>query len=217
MVKCNSRKGLTLAELLLTTMVIGIIMIGMVSVDYALRSNDQQQTRTSLATMRTAAVTEEISSVVRQAFGDPATRCVQMDNLTANDTNFICVYRDYGTPSVFTDDDWTCYTRRTNNIHKCTRTVPDGKGACGSIDPIIGMVTIDTFNAPDTPLVVSTNPDMYVEFTIKSRFDPTRPVPNAGAAAPSSAEYSDVIAQEFMTNPKVKQKVRLAPAGCGGA
>lgn len=215
--KSNSIKGLTLAELLLTTMVIGIIMIGMVSVDYAMRSSDQQQTRSSLTSLRTAAITGDISATVAQAYGDPATRCVQMGNLTTNDTNYICVYRDFGTPSDYTDDSWTCYTRRTNNLHKCTHTIADGIGACAATDPVIGAVTIDTFDAPDTPSIVAVSPNFYVEITIKSRFDPARPVPGVGAASPATAEYADAIAQEYLTNPKVKSTVKLAPSGCGGA
>jgi prepilin-type N-terminal cleavage/methylation domain-containing protein len=155
MFSCHNQNGLTLAELLVTTMIIGVIMIGMVSVDYAIRTNDQEQSRSSIATLRTSATLQDIVATATQASGDAATRCVQMANLTTDATNYICIYRDFGTPSVFTDDSWTCYTRHVNNLHKCTRTIVSGKGTCATTDPIVGTVTIDTFNAPDTPIAMT--------------------------------------------------------------
>lgn len=214
MFKRSNQNGLTLAELLVTTMIIGVIMVGMVSVDYALRTNEQQQSRTSVANLRTAATLQDIVTAATQAYGDVATRCVQMANLPTNSTNYICVYRDYGTPANFADDNWQCYTRHTTNIHKCTRTVAAGKGVCATTDPVIGAVTIDTFNNPDTPVVVSTSPDFYFQITLKNRFDPTRPTPGVGGVDATGAQYSAVIANELRINPKVLLSQRVAPRGC---
>lgn len=208
------QKGLTLAELLVTGMIIGVIMIGMVSVDHAIRTQELQQSRASITAIRTSAVLHDIVATATQAYGDVTTRCIQMANLTTDATNYICVYRDFGTPSDYSDDSWQCYTRHANNIHKCTRTLVSGKGVCLNTDPIIGTVTIDSFNAPDTPVVVSTSPDFYFQITLKNRYDPTRPFPGVGAASPSTAEYVDVIVQEHMTNPKIKLTAKVAPIGC---
>lgn len=212
--KRKRQDGLTLAELLITIMIVGIVMMGMVSVDYALRSSEQQQTRTSVATLRTSAVLQDIVTTATQAFGDSATRCIQMANLTTDATNYICMYRDFGTPSDYSDDSWLCYTRNGTNVHKCTRTLVSGKGACAATDPVTGAVTIDTFDAPDTPVVVATSPDFYFQVTLKSRFDPTRPTPGVGAVDTAGAKYSVVIAQEYMINPKVKLTEKVAPSGC---
>ena len=212
--KRRKQNGLTLAELLITTMIIGIVMIGIVSVDYAVRSSDQQQSRTSLVSLRTSAALEDIVTTATQAFGDSATRCIQMGNLTTDNTNYICVYRDSGSPAVYSDDSWQCYTRRSTDVHKCTRSLASDKGACAAADPVIGTVTIDTFDAPDTPVFVATSPDFYFQITLKSRFDPTKPTPGAGAVDTAGAKYSVAIAQEFMTNPKVKLTAKVAPIGC---
>ena len=215
MLKRHHQDGLTLAELLITTTIVGVIMIGMVSVDFAIRSNDQQQSRLSVATLRTTATIQDIVATARQAFGDATSRCIQTANLTTNATNYICIYRDWGTPADYTDDSWQCYTRHSNNLHKCIRTLASDKGACANTDPIVGTVTIDTFDAPDTPVFVTTSPDFYFQITIKNRFDPSRPVPGVGSPSPATAEYVDVIAQEYLTNPKIKLTSRVAPAGCG--
>jgi prepilin-type N-terminal cleavage/methylation domain-containing protein len=212
--KRRKQNGLTLAELLITTVIIGVVMIGMVSVDYAVRSSDQQQTRTSLVALRTSAALQDIVTTATQAFGDSATRCVQMGNLTTDATNYICIYRDSGTPSDYSDDSWQCYTRRGTDVHKCTRTLASDKGACAATDPVIGAVTIDTFDAPDTPVVVATSPDFYFQVTLKSRFDPTKPTPGVGAVDTAGAQYSTAIAQEYLTNPKVKLTAKVTPAGC---
>lgn len=209
-----NQNGLTLAELFVSTTIIGIIMMGMVSVDFALRSTEQQQSRSSITNLRTAAVLEDIVQTASQAYGDAASRCIQIGNITTNSTNYICVYRDYGTPVDFTDDNWQCYTRIGTDIHKCTRTLADDKGSCLAGDPIIGTVTADTFDAPDTPTVVSASPDFYFAVTIKNRFDPTRPVPGSGSTDLNGAKYSVAIAKEYMTNPKVKLSARVAPNSC---
>jgi len=207
--------GLTLAELLITSVIIGIIMLGVVSVDFAIRSNELQQSRTAIVTLKTSTMLKEIELNAMQAVGDFATRCVQLGNITTDATNYICVYRDDTTPADYSDDYWKCFTRHGTNLHACTRTLASGKGACATTDRIIGGVTIDTFDAPDTPVVTSTNPNLYVEFTLKSRYDPARPNPGIGAVDNNGAKYSVAIAQEFLKNPKVKMKTRVAPAGCG--
>lgn len=209
-----NQKGLSLAELLVSTVIIGVIMMGIVSVDYALRSTDQQQSRSSITAIRTAAVLDDIVKTSTQASGDAATRCVQIGNITTNATNYICIYRDYGTPAEYSDDNWQCFTRIGTNIHKCTRSLAADKGQCATTDPIVGSVTIDTFDAPDTPSVIAANPDFYFEVVIKNRFDPTRPVPGVGGVDTAGARYSVAIPKEYMTNPKVRLSARIAPIGC---
>ncbi len=203
-----------MAELLITTIIIGVVMVGMVSVDYALRSNEQQQSRTSIMTLRTSATLQSIVVTASQGYGDVASRCIQIGNITTDATNYICVYRDFGTPSDFTDDSWQCFTRYSTNVHRCTRTLAAGQGSCANTDPIIGTVTADTFDAPDSPVVVSANPNFYFQITIKNRFDPTRPNPGIGATDVNGAKYSVAIAQEYMINPKIKLSAKVTPAGC---
>lgn len=209
-----NQNGLTLAELFVSTVIIGIIMMGVVSVDFALRSTEQQQSRSSIVSIRTSAVLEDIVKTASQAYGDAASQCIQLGNITTNSTNYICVYRDYGSPSDYSDDNWQCYTRIGTDIHKCTRSLGSGKGNCLSTDLKIGTVTVDTFDAPDTPVVVSTSPDFYFSVTVKNRFDPTRPVPGVGSVDTNGAKYSVAIAKEYMTNPKIKLSAKIAPNSC---
>ncbi|GEM_PF-2226929 len=208
----RARQGLSLAELLITTTIVGVIMMGMVSVDYALRTNEQQQTRAALVSLRTSATLTDMTVNARQAYGDVATRCIQIANIAADNTNYICIYRDIdaagvpnNTPSVYADDRWVCYTRRGTNMHKCMRTVAAGPNACPAATPI-GTVTTDVYAAPDTPVVTSNAAtlDFNFQLTLKNRYDPTV----------AGATYAAILPQEYLTNPKVKMTTSVSPQGC---
>jgi prepilin-type N-terminal cleavage/methylation domain-containing protein len=211
-------QGLTLVELLITTAIVGMIMLGMVSIDYALRSNEQQQTRSALVSLRTSAAMFDIVNTASQAIGDasPAAvtpRCIRYANLTTDNSNYICINRDLNatpTPGDYSDDTWTCYTREATDLHKCGFVSANGPASCTSgskiagSDRVIGTVTTDVFAAPDTPILIDDNvtKDFYFQITLKNRYDPTL------------ATYAAVVAQEFLTNPKLKMTSQVVPSGC---
>jgi prepilin-type N-terminal cleavage/methylation domain-containing protein len=210
----RQQKGLSLVELLVTTSIVGMIMVGMVSIDYALRSNERQQLRSSLVSLRTSAMMFDITSEASQAFGDVATQCIQINQITQNNNNYICIYRDINTtPSDASDDIWTCYTRESADLHKCTFTAAHGADDCNNgarlSDRIIGQVTADVFDPPDSPFVFNNRATLnfYFQITLKSRFDPLTPSLNG-------AEYQDVLPQEYLTNPKIKLTSQATPVGC---
>ena len=183
----------------MTTTIVGIIALGMVSIDYALHTNEQQQSRSALVSLRTSATLTDITTIARQAYGPVTTNCIQMAaNMTVDNTNYVCIYRDVNpatgaanlTPSVFTDDSWTCYTRRGTNLHKCVRTVAAGLGNCVAADPVIGTVTTDVFNA--TPPNMSVN--LFTVY-IKNRYDPTQ-------------------AMAYITNPEIAMVGQVLPQAC---
>jgi Tfp pilus assembly protein FimT len=213
--RLGNTQGLTLVELLITTSIVGMIMLGMVSIDYALRSNDQQQSRTSLVSLRTSAMMFDITSEASQAFGDVATRCIQLGNLSNNNTNYICIYQDangnanYNAAGDAAGDQWVCYTHRATNMYKCTFTANNGPNNCGPGDQLIGTVTSDVYDAPDTPVVSNNRASLAINFqiTLKNRYDPTDPNAN-------NAEYRDTIAQEYQVNPKLLLTTQVTPTGC---
>jgi prepilin-type N-terminal cleavage/methylation domain-containing protein len=217
--RIGHQQGLTLVELLITTSIVGMIMLGMVSIDYALRSNEQQQSRTSLVALRTSAMMFEITNEASQAFGDLATHCIQIGSILNNNTNYVCVYQDTnGNASSdlaadSTGDRWVCFSRQTTDLHKCTFQANDGPTHCQNgqrlTDRVIGTVTADIFEAPDTPAVTndSTNLNIYFQITIKNRYNPTDP-------SAAGAEYRDTLAQEYQTNPKLLVTSQVTPIGC---
>jgi Tfp pilus assembly protein PilE len=223
MTRWRNLKGLSLVELLITTSIVGMIMVGMVSIDYALRTSERQQSRTALVSLRTTAEMFDITTEAAQAFGDVATRCIQRaGNMTVDTTNYICIYKDsngnatYDAPVDPVNDRWVCYSRQSTDLHKCTFRAVDGPSNCANVarlsDRILGTVTSDVYangDAPVTPLDISsrTTLDLYFQITLKNRYDPTDPSA-AGAA------YINTIAQEYLTNPKVKMTSRVGAIGC---
>jgi Tfp pilus assembly protein PilV len=214
----RTTKGLSLVELLIATSIVGMIMLGMVSIDYALRANERQQTRTALIALKTSTELADITNTASQATGDIATRCIQRaSNMSANNNNYICIYRDATptpTPADTSDDTWTCYTRRGTNLHKCTFAVnvQPTPNNCANGDPVIGTVTADVYDDGDAPVVPAdlnpNNLDLYLQITLKNRYDPTFPNTNG-------AKYSATYAQDYLTNPKIKLTTRVSPQACG--
>lgn len=203
MKKYYSIRGLTLVELLVTTSIVGIIALGMVSIDYALRTNEEQQSRSALVSLRTSATLTDIASNARQAVGDVATQCIQLAASMATDlTNYICVYRDIDyvtsvrneTAFDTADDIWICYTRRGTDLHKCRMIAANGPNACTAGDPIIGTVTTDAFGVAN-PVLTSTDPDFDFQISIKNRFNAAQ-------------------ARAYITNPEVTITTSVMPQGC---
>ncbi len=219
MYRSRNMKGLTLVELLITTSIVAMIMLGMVSIDYALRSNEQQQTRTSLVSLRTSSMMFDVTNEAAQAFGDVATRCVQINNILTDNSNYICFYKDangnanYNAASDGNGDRWACFSRQSTDLHKCTFRANQGPNHCQSglklTDRVVGTVTADVFEAPDTPFIQNSrgNLDLYFQVTLKNRYDPTNP-------SAATAEYRDTLAQEYMTNPKILMTSQVTPRGC---
>ena len=206
--RLNNPLGLSLVELLITTSIVGMIMAGIVSIDYALRTNERQQTRTSLVALRTSAAMFDITTEASQAIGDVSTQCIRVaPGITTDNTNYICIYQS-PTPTGTGDDNWVCYTRRGTNLHKCQFTVsttPNPTNCTGAAtDRIVGTVTTDVYNAPDTPFVWNdrTTASFYFQITLKNRFDPT------------TATYAAAVAQEHLTNPKIKLTSQVTPHVC---
>jgi prepilin-type N-terminal cleavage/methylation domain-containing protein len=207
MLRCmGNPKGLSLVELLITTSIVGMIMAGIVSVDYAVRTSERQQSRTALVGLRTSAAMTDITKEASQAIGDATTQCIRIGNITTDNSNYICIYQS-ATPTGVADDFWICYTRRGTDLHKCefdVPTTPNPTNCTGAgTDRIISTVTTDTFDAPNTPFVFNdrTTSSFYFQITLTNRFDPT------------TATYAAAVAQEHLTNPKTKLTSQVTP-GC---
>jgi len=207
----DNQKGLSLVELLVTTTIVGMIMLGIVSVDYALRTNEQEQTRAALVSLRTSAMMFDITSTASEAVGDLNDYCIQVFGTGANgladdNTNAICIFRDKNATSTLDDGEWTCYTRQGTDLHKCTFDLSDiapcSAGGWNS-DRVIGTVPTDVFDDTDT-MVVNNRATLsfYFQITLKNRYDPT------------ATDYGDAVAQEYMTNPKIRLTSQVTPAGC---
>ena len=126
----HCQKGLTLTELLVSTALIGIVMMGIISIDYATRkAQDASFDKRQVVVLATSAILEQILNDAAKITGDVAmpgvlfrigprqTTCFRQD-LNPNP--------DLITPIDFTDDTWVCYDQQGGNpaVHRCTAAPP---------------------------------------------------------------------------------------------
>jgi hypothetical protein len=135
-------QAITLTELLVATVIVGIIMMGIISTDYAVRKHSQGyaneaqlhlDTRATLAHIRNNAVAAEGTG---QALG------VRISSMANDNTNYFCFQRNLADPLAAPPNyKWFCYTRTGTKIRFCGNK--DSAGSCSSSDGIIGTVVSD--------------------------------------------------------------------------
>ena len=169
----QSFKGLTLTELLIATGMIGVVMLGMVSVDYATRKSQITSSRSTHLAMRLGAMMIHITRNCSLAIGDNANSGIRILDTGPVDSRYLCVRQDLaGSPDNYGDDTWMCYTKRSNgNIYWCT---PGTWIACPAVaaNNLGAAQTLTYTYVPDpNPAVL----DNYCEITITSLYDNTQP------------------------------------------
>lgn len=130
--------AMTLTELLVSTALIGIIMLGVVSVEYASKKSQENMSRRSIVTARTSGILFHIAKNAGFAVGDITSVGVQIAG--TGDTSYACFRQDIPlTPGNYSDDTWVCYTRRsTNLVHTCNKASPT---FCSASDSVLGAAT----------------------------------------------------------------------------
>lgn len=190
----SKENSVTLTELMVATVIVGVIMLGVTGIDIALRSSHLGTTRTGLVAMRTAAIMSHMAKTIRQAtgFGDGA---------DVNDDPGILVnfppgfpvsliqppppvsplwirIDDHPVPTPdFNDDSWFCYDYSGNTLRYCK--VPDTNTTCDGALPappleVLGPavnILVDHVRQDNPP----NPPEFYVQITITNRFDPSAP------------------------------------------
>lgn len=119
------KKAMTLTELLVASILIGIILVGAVSIDYAIRRSRNTISASILIATQISAAMKQITRDAVLAVGDITDPGIVFD-ATGDDTN-ICFRLDTpSTPGDYNDDTWTCYsqgdtngTHTLNEIYRC--------------------------------------------------------------------------------------------------
>ena len=190
MLKMNKKNGLTLLELLVSTALIGIVMLGAVSVDYAINSSRRMAAQDIRLSIETQTTMTDIARNAELALGDSSNRGVRTGT-------YLCVRQDLNgphTPNSYGDDMWICYWRNVNNIHKCNRTAAVGPGNCVTTDPVLGTAATGAANFTYTFVLDSITRDIYLEVKLTNRSDPS-------------------LAQHPVTNPEFILETRITPIG----
>ena len=175
--------GITLAELIIATMLMSFVLAGVFAADLAVRRIDKMSAINSLVYLQTSALAEAVRSDIKQVHGyidnglDSTKTGVFID--IPNQT--FCFRQDGNpeSPANFSDDTWACYTQipAGTNVYRCIAATP---AACASTDTFYGQLVSDQFtNAVIPPPSVTANQSTGVIYF--SMLFVGRKVPSAGA------------------------------------
>jgi hypothetical protein len=129
-----NKKALTLTELLAATIVTGIVMIGVASMDISLRNAFEGTSKDSIVATRASIAMQHISRRILEASGNSQNLGVAC----ATDPGHLWIRKDTITPSNYDDDTWFLYKQNptTSTLDYCTTS--------GSASPDC-ILTIQTF------------------------------------------------------------------------
>ncbi len=168
--RLKKNRALTLTELIIATVIIGIIMVGIGSMDFALRQSHQGSSRNALIAMRTSAIMLHITKNAQLATGN----LTDLGLITTATNAWIRLDNPNNpTPDNYSDDTWVSYTFDTLNQDLYFCTVLDNATACTSADETLG--TLENFTPTLTIDTTPGNPQLYLEISLSSLFDLSQP------------------------------------------
>ena len=191
----KNSKALTLVELLVATVLMGIVMTGVISAEYAARSAEQKNSRGSLVSMITSALLLDMNKNLSLATGNVGDRGIssnqEIDPNWTGPTD-LCVRKEDPTnatpdPGDYSDDRWTCYTKIGFNLWTCDQLATPR--ACTGADRLLGQ--LNAFLVDVTADAVAHN--FYVDLSIANRYD------HAAAVSPSTNPQVTVTARVYPT------------------
>ncbi len=185
--------GLTLTELLITSVIVGVVMLGVVSLDSVVGKKRQISTAENLLSLNARVAVNHIIHNALQAVGygteehlgirigeqvgdqtptGPGSLCIKQDiQVSATDVNW--------TPIDSSDDRWVCYTLnpKDHQIYTCQKPYDaaasyQGAGRCSSGEIVAQAVSWDPqFNA----LNEEGGNKLVFTMTLTTRFNPDKP------------------------------------------
>lgn len=135
--------GMTLTELLVASVMIGIVMVGVASFSLAIKNLQRSTDKTVIVALKTKAVMARLTQDAVLAVGDEQDRGVVTRATGQN--NSVCFRQDLlNTPDDYTGDTWVCYYRgNTRVLHRCVNpsfSIPPG---CASLAQCCNGATLD--------------------------------------------------------------------------
>ena len=174
-------KGLTLTELLVAAILMGIVMVGLISVNYAIRRMENSTSEATILAMQTAAAMRHITRNGLLTVGHEADPGIRYDLTTPPSVSYLSFRQDVAsTPADFTDDEWTIYTDagEANRLYTCRQdaslgAVPDLTGPCNALQRTMLLNNVNTFTYQlvRDPAVPST----YLEVSLQAQYDVSQP------------------------------------------
>ena len=187
----HEKKGITLTELIVASIMIGIVMVGVASFATTIQRLQSSTSKSVIIAMKVKAAMARMSDDAYAKIGEYFDPGYQIRSPGGNDRS-ICFRHDVAiTPEDYTDDEWTCYYRDDQNVlFLCgpdPTVTPDNDGQCdgtGTRKELIGMIQNDFFDIVEIADVPNNRLE-YIDLHIFARFDPA-----IGPHPISNPEYS---------------------------
>jgi type II secretory pathway pseudopilin PulG len=171
--KLRQATAMTLLELLVAASLVGIIMVGVVSVDYAIRKHRQNSERDTVATMTGQALMTAIANDAMKAVGDPLGPGVVIGDDGFQEHSFCFRHDVSGTPSSYVDDQWVCYYHGSSfEYHRCVGTDPANIPPLGNVGLCNNWGTLPPENETDFGVQIIDNTTVtLVNHPVTGRFE----------------------------------------------
>ncbi len=179
----KNESAVTLLELILSSILVGVVILGVVSIDFAIRRNQQTTSRSSILAMQTSAVMLRITKEASLAIGYESNPGIAVN---ADPSIKLCIRKEDNTPSTpgdYTDDTWFCfqYNAAAYNMIGCTVNEADAKGSlnpCNSASAVIDNSVQDTMSGKMANASfnwVASATDFYIGVSLTARHNPAAP------------------------------------------
>ena len=189
-----NKNGLTLAELLVATILMGIIMVGVASFSYTVKRMQDSTSRASVLAMSTAGAMTHMTKNAARAVGEQDDLGI---DLAADDSSMAFRQDRNETPDDYTDDVWIIYVVDTNTLSVCEDAddaIPEPANCTGANSTVLTQ-QLDPNNLPVFEFTTDeANLQMYIDITLNTIFAPGDPV-------------------SPVTNPTYSMTTRVTPAG----
>lgn len=204
--KLFSKKGMTLTELIVSSILVGIVMVGVVSFGFIIDEMQKTTNRATSLSMETTAVISHITKNASLATGNKANPGIIVEDTTVANNDWIAFRLDIpNTPSNYSDDTWFIYRRdlAENAIYTCTKPASLGTGA----DPT-GYAPCTNANA-----LQLTNKIQNVEFSFVNPDNPyTYPTLSLFVLVDITTRHSPGVAIDPLDNPEYNITTQIYPS-----
>lgn len=141
-INIKSKNGLSLTELIVASVLIGIIMIGVISFTLSIKQIQRTTSRSTVPSVRLSSVMFEIAQDGALATGDATDTGITWDDVGPD--RVLCFRQDTDdTPDNYANDVLVCYLIDGNNI--ICKKVTDNTGAILSAFPNLITITQNDF------------------------------------------------------------------------
>ena len=178
-----NHKGLSLAELLVATILMGIVMLGVISVNYAVKRMESTTSRSTILGIQTAAAMNHMTRNGLLAVGYEGNQGIVIEQTTPPSVSYLSFRQDINsTPTDFNDDQWVIYTDagQANHLYTCRQDAVTGavpNTVAGPCSPGQSLLLLDNVGLFNYQLVRdNTIPSVYVLLDIQTQSDVTQAV-----------------------------------------